>query len=121
MDGTMWYLGLYTPITDPAELEKDFGAFLVGAGFQIVSGLLKPFQPQGYSSYKKLSVDAFLLSESHSSMHTFPEEDRTYVDLLSCVKAQLERFHELIRPWEGTVVFVVEQPSIIMPPKGMKK
>jgi len=50
----MWYLGLYTPITDPILLEECFGGFLKRAGFKVLGGAFHPFEPQGYTSFKIL-------------------------------------------------------------------
>ena len=37
------------------------------------------FTPYGYTAL-------FLLAESHFALHTFPEENKTYIELSSCVK-----------------------------------
>ena len=97
MDGTMWYLGLYTPITDPILLEECFGGFLKRAGFKVLGGAFHPFEPQGYTSFK-------ILGESHESVHTFLEHGRTYVDVLSCIRSKIVQFHELIKPFEESGV-----------------
>ncbi|HEY9585570.1 MAG TPA: S-adenosylmethionine decarboxylase [Candidatus Paceibacterota bacterium] len=113
MDGTMWYLGLYTPITDPILLEECFGGFLKRAGFKVLGGAFHPFEPQGYTSFK-------ILGESHESVHTFPEHGRTYVDVLSCIRSKIVQFHELIKPFEESGVVCVVEESIIVPPTDMK-
>jgi S-adenosylmethionine/arginine decarboxylase-like enzyme len=48
------------------------------------------FKPQGYSSL-------YLLSESHFAIHTFPEENQTYIELTSCVKKQFDKFIKSIK------------------------
>ena len=34
----------------------------------------------------------FLLSESHFAIHTFPEENTTYIELSSCIKLPFDNF-----------------------------
>jgi S-adenosylmethionine decarboxylase len=55
------------------------------AGFGIENVIEKHFKPQGYTAL-------FLLSESHFAIHTFPEENTTYIELSSCVKEPFDKF-----------------------------
>jgi S-adenosylmethionine/arginine decarboxylase-like enzyme len=55
------------------------------AGFGVENVVEKHFNPQGYTSL-------FLLSESHFAIHTFPEENKTYIELSSCVKDPFDKF-----------------------------
>lgn len=71
--------------TDPHILKKQFTALLKESGFGIVSFTEKHFEPFGYTAL-------FLLSESHFAIHTFPEEERTYIELSSCVKEPFDIF-----------------------------
>lgn len=50
---------------------------LLGAGFTILNFVEHHFQPQGYTAL-------WLLAESHCALHTFPEEERSYIELSSC-------------------------------------
>ena len=70
--------------TDPLELEY-IKLLLCRAGFGVLNTGDHYFEPQGYSCL-------YLLSESHLSIHTYPEEDCTNIQLSSCVKKPFERF-----------------------------
>lgn len=43
------------------------------------------FEPQGYTCL-------WLLSESHFAIHTFPEANKTYIELSSCNRQMYENF-----------------------------
>ena len=64
--------------TDPYKLKQIFARRLNRASFKVLDILEHHFQPYGYTCI-------FLLSESHLALHTFPEEQKTYVELSSCV------------------------------------
>lgn len=73
--------------TDPATLDRTYRAKLLGAGFKIVNECEYHFQPYGYTKL-------YLLAESHFAIHTFPEENKTYIELSSCVDKQFNKFME---------------------------
>jgi S-adenosylmethionine decarboxylase len=62
---------------------------LEDSGFTIISFQEHYFIPQGYTSL-------FLLAESHFAIHTFPEENRTYIEISSCNKEMYEKFVDSI-------------------------
>lgn len=70
---------------DPDALKEHFSAVLISCGFKICGEQHKFFEPQGYTGI-------FLLSESHFAIHTFPEEEKTYIELSSCVERQYRNF-----------------------------
>ncbi|MEM9339811.1 MAG: S-adenosylmethionine decarboxylase [Bacteroidota bacterium] len=45
--------------------------------FTILNFMEHHFEPQGYTA-------VWLLAESHCALHTFPEENKAYVELSSC-------------------------------------
>ena len=55
-------------------IEKD----LKDSGFTIITMCEHFFEKQGYTGM-------WLLSESHFAIHSFPEEDKIYIELSSCV------------------------------------
>ncbi|MFY0626038.1 MAG: S-adenosylmethionine decarboxylase [Reichenbachiella sp.] len=63
--------------TNPVTLKKDFEGMLVRSGFGIVGFIDHHFKPQGWTGL-------WLISESHFAIHTFPEENKTYIELSSC-------------------------------------
>jgi S-adenosylmethionine decarboxylase len=71
--------------TDPEKLKKIYKQKLINSGFIICKFSEHYFNPYGYTAF-------FLLSESHLAIHTFPEENKTYIELSSCVKQQFKNF-----------------------------
>lgn len=68
------------------ELEK----MLLDSGFTVISKTEHYFEKQGYTGL-------WLLAESHFAIHTFPEEDKIYIEVSSCVKDYFDKFVELIK------------------------
>lgn len=58
---------------------------LINAGFHVLNKCEHFFEPYGYTGL-------WLLSESHFAIHSFPEEDRIYVELTSCVDVPFNNF-----------------------------
>ena len=71
--------------TDPVKLDTTYREKLLDAGFKILKECEHHFQPYGYTKL-------YLLAESHFAIHTFPEENKTYIELSSCVDKQFNRF-----------------------------
>lgn len=71
--------------TDAETLKKEIVPVLLNSGFGIVGFTEKHFSPYGYSC-------TWLLSESHLAVHTFPEENKSYIELTSCVEEQFKKF-----------------------------
>lgn len=103
MDGTMWWIKGYTPIIDPKELAEVFERFLDQAGFVKVKRAEQLFIPVGYTRLDLMAQShpvlhsGDLLAESHFAIHTFPETNRTYFELSSCVQAKWEAFIALLK------------------------
>lgn len=74
---------------NPEELKDKFDKILKESGFTILNFCEYIFQPHGYTAL-------WLLGESHFAIHTFPEENKTYIELSSCNKEFYEKFIELI-------------------------
>lgn len=74
--------------TDPEQLKATFGEMLHQAGYGIVNFCDHYFSPQGYTCL-------WLLSESHLAVHTFPEAQKTYVELSGCSSEMNEVFRKL--------------------------
>ncbi len=79
--------------TNPFELRKKYDTQLRESGFGVLSFVEYNFEPQGYTAL-------WLLSESHFAIHTFPEEQKSYIELSSCIEKQYIKFIEL----EGELV-----------------
>ncbi len=75
----------WTDCTDPAHLKETYEALLQKSGFTILLFNEHHFPQQGYTCF-------WLLGESHLAIHTFPESNKSYVELSSCNKEKLENF-----------------------------
>ena len=75
--------------TNPAFCKETFEDLLNQSGFTILNCVDHHFNVQGYTCL-------WLLAESHLAIHTFPEEDKCYVELSSCNKEKLEQFKTLM-------------------------
>lgn len=71
--------------TDPKFLKEKYNKLLNESGFKVLKVSEKYFEPFGYTAL-------FLLSESHLAIHTFPEEETTYIELSSCVAEPFYKF-----------------------------
>ena len=65
-------------------------ANLQRSGFTLLNFVEHKFQPQGYTCL-------WLLGESHAALHTFPEENKSYVELSSCAETLLVNFEEQLQ------------------------
>jgi S-adenosylmethionine decarboxylase len=63
--------------SDAKTLKTEIEEILLSSKFTILNFMEHHFQPQGYTAL-------WLLGESHCALHTFPEEDKTYIELSSC-------------------------------------
>lgn len=72
-------------ITKEDEIIENLEKLLVESGFKIVKKIEHHFEIQGYTAL-------WLLSESHFAVHTFPEEQKMYIEISSCVKEYYDKF-----------------------------
>ena len=70
-------------------LKSRFDRIIKQSGFTVLNFCEHFFQPHGYTAL-------WLLGESHVALHTFPEEDKTYIELSSCNKEFFDNFIKLI-------------------------
>ena len=85
MKAQMYNYSSWIDETEPKYLLDKFTTLLNNAGFNVLDVLEYKFNPIGYTAL-------FLLSESHFAIHTFPENNQTYIELSSCVKQQFDNF-----------------------------
>jgi S-adenosylmethionine decarboxylase len=71
--------------TDPYKIISYFENLLKESGFNILKKTEHHFEPYGYTGL-------WLLSESHFAVHSFPEENKSYIELSSCVKEYYDEF-----------------------------
>lgn len=75
--------------TDPVTLKNRYAKLLETSGFQVLSFMDHHFSPQGYTAI-------WLLGESHLAIHTFPEENKSYIELTSCHAGKHAQFLHLL-------------------------
>lgn len=75
--------------TNPSKISELFTDLLIKSDFKIINQIEHHFDIQGYTCL-------WLISESHLAVHTFPEENKTYVELSSCNEAKNETFKKLL-------------------------
>ena len=71
--------------TNPQALKDTFSDMLEESGFGLLNFMEHSFEPQGYTCL-------WLLSESHFAIHTFPEQNQTYIELSSCNRKMYQDF-----------------------------
>jgi len=79
--------------TRPDKLKAIFEELLLKSGFGILNFMEHAFNPIGWTGI-------WLLAESHLAIHTFPEENKSYVELSSCNRQMYEDFLTLIEIYE---------------------
>lgn len=89
MKAQMFNYQIWINETDPIKIKQRCEFALKTAGFGVLNISEHYFEPHGYTCL-------WLLSESHLAVHTFPEEQSTYIELASCVKTQFDKFIDLI-------------------------
>lgn len=62
---------------NPEKLKKKFSKLLYLSDFNVLNFQEHYFTPQGWTGL-------WLLAESHFAIHTFPEENKSYIELSSC-------------------------------------
>ena len=85
MKAQMWNKSFWIEETNPQILKLNYELLLVNSGFGICGFTENHFKPFGFTAL-------YLLSESHLAIHTFPEADKTYIELSSCVKKPFDLF-----------------------------
>lgn len=76
--------------TSPTLIKPLMGELLEKSGFNIINLTEHYFKPYGYTA-------VWLLEESHLAVHTFPEEQKTYVELSSCNEEKNKRFQRFFK------------------------
>ena len=71
--------------TRPDVLIGYYEDLLIKCGFNVIDKCFHFFKPYGFTAL-------FLLGESHFAIHTFPEEEKTYIELSSCVDLPFNNF-----------------------------
>lgn len=91
----MFNINFWVSNTDVTSLKEEVEHRLLDSGFSILSMTEHFFKPFGYTGL-------WLLAESHLAIHTFPEENRTYVELSSCIEDKYVNF--ISKPFLGLIL-----------------
>lgn len=75
--------------TEPLILKKVYNDILLECEFNIFDFQEHFFNPCGYTAI-------WLLGESHFAIHTFPEHEKTYLELSSCNKNKYNKFKKIV-------------------------
>lgn len=75
--------------TTDTELKAQYDDLLKSSGFTILNFVDHFFSPHGYTAL-------WLLGESHFAIHTFPEENKYYIELSSCIEEKYDNFKQLL-------------------------
>lgn len=82
-----WIDSIYTTRTK-SRLQK----LLLDSGFSIVNFVEYNFPVKGYTCI-------WLLAESHLAIHTFPDQEKYYLQISSCSKEKMELFTSLLNKY----------------------
>lgn len=83
----------WTTETRPDVLMARYEQILADSGFRVLEKVHHFFSPHGFTAL-------ILLAESHFAIHTFPEENKTYLELSSCVDKPFFEFLERVKTHE---------------------
>ena len=90
MKAKMYNTQKWVRITDEKYLRETFHNILGDSGFGVEKQIHKKFKPYGYTGL-------WLLSESHFAIHTFPEHQKAYIELSSCIKKPYKKFNRICK------------------------
>jgi S-adenosylmethionine decarboxylase len=75
----------WIPETLPERVKPMMEALLKSSGFTVLNKVEHNFTPDGFTA-------VWILAESHLAVHSFPEENKTYIEISSCNKLKNEAF-----------------------------
>ncbi len=85
MKARIWNHSAWIEGTEPKQLKREYDNILRKSGFSIFEFQEHYFEPTGYTAL-------WLLGESHFALHTFPEENKSHIELSSCNEKMYENF-----------------------------
>jgi len=85
------FSGCKVDLDDAAVVKRDMIAAIDAVGARIIGQAESKFSPHGVSI-------VFLLSESHASVHTYPEHNACFLDIFTCgPRLHIEAFAETLQ------------------------
>ncbi len=80
----------WIPETLPEKVKRMMESLLESAGFTVLEKVEHNFSPDGFTA-------VWILAESHLAVHSFPEENKTYIEISSCSRVKNEAFVEQVK------------------------
>ena len=93
MKAQMYNYNTWIKYQKEEKIIKEFEKILKKSGFTIIDKVEHYFTKQGYTGL-------WLLAESHFAIHTFPEENKIYIEISSCVKKYYDKFMKEIEKYK---------------------
>jgi S-adenosylmethionine decarboxylase len=95
------FIGCKVDLDDLTAIKRDMTAAIQAVGASILGETESRFSPYGVSV-------VFLLSESHASIHTYPEHNACFLDIFTCGRTlRIEEFgRTLQRLWQPEQVSI---------------
>ncbi|CAL2063345.1 S-adenosylmethionine decarboxylase [Tenacibaculum sp. 190524A05c] len=87
LDAQMFHFDLWINQSNPEELKTEIALILEKSKFTIVNFIEHHFPVKGYTA-------VWLLAESHLAIHTFPDQEKTYLQISSCNNNKLQILKE---------------------------
>lgn len=87
MEAVMYNYNTWISYEKEERLIQVLEEMILQSGFTIIDKVEHFFEGQGYTGL-------WLLAESHFAIHTFPENDKIYIEISSCVKEYFDKFIE---------------------------
>lgn len=75
--------------TSPQKVTGIMEHLLKASGFLVLDKVEHTFKPDGYTA-------VWILAESHLAVHSFPEENKTYIEISSCNQDKNNTFVRLL-------------------------
>ncbi|MBP3801145.1 MAG: S-adenosylmethionine decarboxylase [Clostridia bacterium] len=90
MKAIMYNFNIWVKYRDEEKFVLEIEEKLKNSGFTVINKTEHYFPKQGYTGL-------WLLAESHCAIHSFPEEDKIYIEISSCVKRYFDKFVEELK------------------------
>ncbi len=92
MKAIIYNYKIWVNSTEVNLLVNKLNEIILKVNYKVLNYMEHKFNPQGYTSI-------WLLAESHLALHTFPEENKSYIELSSCNKDKNKAFSIEIAEW----------------------
>lgn len=109
LEAAIFNLKFWIKNIEPQEITTIFEKLLKETGFGILNFSDHHFPVKGYTAL-------WLLAESHLAIHTFPDNNYTYVELSGCNEDKTEEFRNKIQEYEEILgVIQINQKEFFNP------